>query len=557
MAAQRTRREMLQWAAAAGAASALAARETGGETREGGAAPANPRAAGGKRPNILVFMTDQQRGDSIPPYGRARTPNLDQFCKEGVTFAQAYCPSPHCCPSRATFFTGLYPSEHGVWNNVDVGNALSRGPFPGTRLFSDDLKEAGGYDLCFSGKWHVSALDTPADRGWTMGKAQMGGRAEALVPGMTAPRRPGDWHGHDGPPPLNEWHKYALLAQRPEQTQRFEAQVLRPGYGTYTHYGQAQPGGKGGFAFDRRVVDDAIRFIRERNRGAGNPWVQYVGIIGPHDPYFLPKEFLDLYKIEDVKLPDNFADRMADKPALYRRTRDRFDQLAEPEHREALRHYLAYCSYVDALFGEVIKALRESGELDDTLVLYTSDHGDYASDHGLWCKGLPCFRGAYHIPAAVRWPAGIKDPGRTVDALVSTADFAPTFLEAAGLTVDRPLTGCSLVPFLRGDAPPADWRDAIFTQSNGNELYGIQRSVSTRKWKYVCNGFDYDELYDLEADPGEMRNLAADAKYRDVVHDMCRRLWRFAFEHKDVAINDYILVALAPFGPAEAFRKGT
>ncbi|HSU69790.1 MAG TPA: sulfatase-like hydrolase/transferase, partial [Tepidisphaeraceae bacterium] len=357
-------------------------------------------------------------------------------------------------------------------------------------------------------------------------------------------------------PPQGEWHKYALLAQRPEQTQRFEAQILRPGYGTYVHYGQTdQPGGKKGmFSFDRKVIDDAVKVIRERKLG-GNSWVQYVGILGPHDPYFLPKEFLDLYRIEDIKLPDSYADRMADKPALYRRSRDRYDQLPEPEQREGLRHYLAYCTYVDALFGEVLKAMEESGELDDTLVLYTSDHGDYASDHGLWAKGLPCFRGAYHVPAVMRWPKGIRDPNRNVDAFVSTADFAATFLDAAGVKIDRPLTGRSLLPFLRGEAAPSDWRDAIFTQSNGNELYGIQRSVSTRKWKYVYNGFDYDELYDLEADPGETRNLASDPAHRDVIKQMCHRLWRFAFEHKDVAINEYILVALAPYGPAEAFRK--
>lgn len=544
---QRTRREMLQWAGAA--ASTFIADRVGAEQ---GLSPAKGQAA---KPNILIFMTDQQRGDSIAPYHRAHTPNVDRLSKEGITFSQTFCPAPHCCPSRATFFTGLYPSEHGVWNNVDVGNALSRGPFPGTRLFSDDLKQAG-YDLYFSGKWHVSALDTPADRGWTETATQMGGRSAALSAGTTDPRKPGDWHGYDGKPPLNEWHKYALLAQRPEQTQRFEAQILRPGYGTYTHYGQAAPGSKGGYAFDRKVVDDAIGIIRNRRKG-GNPWVQYVGIIGPHDPYFLPKEFLDLYPVERIKLPENFADQMADKPALYRRTRDRFDQLPESEHREALRHYLAYCTYVDSLFGEVLKAMEETGELDDTLVLYTSDHGDYAAEHGLWCKGLPCFRGAYHIPAVMRWPGGIQNRGRAVDALVSTADFAPTFLEATGVPVDRSMTGRSLIPFLRDEPPPRDWRGAIFTQTNGNELYGIQRSVSTRKWKYVYNGFDYDELYDLDADPGETKNLASDAKYRDVIHEMCHRLWRFAFEHKDVAINDYILVALAPFGPAEAFRQQT
>jgi arylsulfatase A-like enzyme len=114
------------------------------------------------KPNILIYMTDQQRGDTVPPYGRAITPNLDKLAREGIAFSQTFCPSPHCCPSRATFFTGLMPSEHGVWNNIEVGNALSRGPFPHTRYWSDDLLEAG-YKLYYSGKWHVSALEDPVN----------------------------------------------------------------------------------------------------------------------------------------------------------------------------------------------------------------------------------------------------------------------------------------------------------------------------------------------------------------------------------------------------------
>jgi choline-sulfatase len=104
------------------------------------------------------------------------------------------------------------------------------------------------------------------------------------------------------------------------------------------------------------------------------------------------------------------------------------------------------------------------------------------------------------------------------------------------------------------NAQPHTWRDAIHTQCNGVELYYTQRSVMTRDWKYTYNGFDYDELYDLRSDPHEMRNLARDSAYADVVRQMCRRLWRFAYEHDDTAINPYITVGLAPFGPAEAFR---
>ena len=488
-----------------------------------------------KQPNILIFMTDQQRGDTVPPFGRALTPNLDRFRQQGVTFTNAYCPSPHCCPSRATFFTGLYPSEHGVWNNVDVGNALSRGLYPGTRLFSDDLREAG-YRLQFSGKWHISSIESPADYGWEMAFPEP---RPTLAPERLA----------SGRPPAYEWEYFRRLADAGEAGERREAEIVRPGHGNYMHYGETP---HGIWEFDERTVADALRIIQERGR-SDRPWCQYVGTLGPHDPYFAPREFLDLYRLEDIELPDSFGDRMADKPGLYRRTRDRFDQLSETEQREALRHYLAFCSYEDALFGRVLAALEESGELDDTLVVYLSDHGDYAGEHGLWCKGLPCFRGAYHVPAIVSWPGHIAEPGRAVDEFVSLADFAPTFLEAAGLGAERPHTGQSLMPFLRGETP-VGWRDAIHTQSNGNELYGIQRSVTTRDWKYVYNGFDYDELYDLRLDPGETRNMVAEPEYRDTVREACRRMWRFAHDHGDVCVNPYIMVAHAPWGPAVAFE---
>jgi arylsulfatase A-like enzyme len=477
------------------------------------------------KPNLLIFMTDQQRGDTVPPAARAQMPNVARFARDGVTFRQAFCPSPHCCPSRATFFSGLYPSEHGVWNNVDVGNTLSRGPFPGTRLFSEDLRDAG-YDLHFSGKWHVSATQGPDAFGWDMGWP--------APHTMTAVTDAPDTH---------EWPPYEHHAADP--TTRGPGEILRPGYGTYTHYGAVDDI----WEHDRRTVDDALRVISGRPRHGRRPWCQYVGTIGPHDPYLVPREYLDRYRLDDIRLPASFADAMSDKPALYRRTRRRFDQLEETEQREALRHYLAHCSVQDDLFGRVLAALDERGELDDTLVVFLSDHGDYAGDHGLWCKGLPCFRGAYHVPAIVRWPRGMRAAGRVVNAFVSLADFAPTFLEAAGLDADRPMSGHSLLPWVRGETPDP-WRDAVFTQTNGNELYGIQRSVSTRDWKYVYNGFDEDELYDLRRDPDEVINLAADPAHADVVRRLCARLWRFAHEHRDVCINPYVMVALAPWGPA-------
>jgi len=480
------------------------------------------------KPNILIVMTDHQRADTVFAEHPAVTPNVDALAREGVTFTNTFCPSPHCCPSRATFHSGQYPSMHGVWNNICNDQALSHGPKPGVRLWSEDL-DGAGYNLHWSGKWHVSVEESPADRGW----------AEHFV----SAHKPGIHGVH--------WDRYREMAKTPEKTERGEAEILRPGYGTYRIFGTRtlDPDDH-----DERATSEALKVFPEMT-ATGEPWCLYVGLIGPHDPYVAPQRFLDLYDLDDVPLPESYADDLADKPRVYQRMRNQvWDQLSEREIRESIRHFWAYCSYLDEKLGQLLDALDRSGQAENTLVLYTADHGDYCGEHGLFAKGIPSFSGAYHIPAVVRWPKGAANAGRRVDALVSEADFAPTFVELAGGTPADGLAGKSLVPFLSGDAPD-DWRDALCTQCNGVELYYTQRSVRTREFKYVFNGFDLDELYDLVNDPHEMKNLAADGAYDDVKRDLIRKMWRFGATQNDSAINGYITTGLAPWGPAEAFRQ--
>jgi len=479
-------------------------------------------------PNILIFMTDHQRGDTVLNEHSCITPNVDKLAAEGVTFAETYCPSPHCCPSRATFMSGLYPSRHGVWNNVCNAMRLSAGLNEGVRLWSEDLSDAG-YELAYSGKWHVSAVESPADRGWR----------ELFVSATGA-----EHHGV-------RWDRYKQIAEEAEPAERGEGEILRPGYGTYKAYGLAGPEGN---SHDEKALGEAIRALPEL-AASGKPWCLFVGTISPHDPYYAPQKFLDLYDIDDVPLPAAYDDTLEDKPRIYRRMRDmRWGQLTEREVRQAVRHFWAACSCLDDQFGRLLTALDQTGQADETLVLYCADHGDYCGEHGLFAKGVPCFRGAYHVPAVVRWPTGIAEPGRRVEDFVSLADFAPTFTELAGGRPDAALTGGSLLPFLQGRSPGA-WRDAVFTQCNGVELYYTQRSVRTRDFKYVFNGFDDDELYDLRADPDETTNQAGNRRYEAVKRQLVRRMWQFARREQDAAINPYITVGLAPYGPAEAFRE--
>jgi arylsulfatase A-like enzyme len=379
----------------------------------------------------------------------------------------------------------------------------------------------------YSGKWHVSVEERPQDRGWN----------EHFV-SATAKTHHG-WH----------WDEYRQVADNPEPEERQPGQILRPGYGTYQLYGTRAENDP----HDETAVAKGVKVLNSLSADS-EPWCLYVGAIGPHDPYLVTQKYLDMYDPADIELPVNFADSLADKPAIYSRMRDtRFGQLSPEETRDAIRHFYAYCTYLDDIFGQLLTALDETGQADNTLVLYCADHGDYCGEHGLFAKGIPCFQGAYHVPAVFRWPNGIKNPGRRVNEFVSLADYAPTFLDAAGVNSDRYFTGKSLMPFLQNN-PPASWRDAVFTQCNGVELYYTQRSVMTRDFKYVFNGFDQDELYDLRVDPHELRNVADDPHYAGIKRELCGRMWAFGRQEDDMPINPYITTGLAPYGPAEGFR---
>lgn len=478
-----------------------------------------------KQPNILIYMTDQQRGDTVYPYNRAITPNVEKFAKEGVVFAQTHTVAPHCCPARASLWSGLFPSEHGVWNNVNVGNTLSRGLYDGVILFPELLQE-NGYKSYYSGKWHVSQYESPNDRGFDYYSKECDDTNYEIL-GNTRPF-------------VSEWKQYENYERK---TTRGEGEILRRGYKTYTQY-KSQENQR-----DDKIIESGIDILKNHT---SSPWLQVISSNNPHDPYCIPQKYIDLYDINDINLPESFYDTMEDKPALNRKTAERFAQLTEQEHKESIRHYLACCSYQDDKFGEVMAELKSTGEMDNTIVIYISDHGDYLAEHGLWCKGLPCFQGAYHIPMIFGGSDLIKG-GCVVNDFTSIADIAPTILDLCEIPYKHHMTGTSLIKYLQG-ATPDIVQDAIYTQSNGNELYGIQRSVKTNKFKYVYNGYDFDEFYDLENDPHEMKNLYNEYKDSIELKEMSKKMWAFAKKTGDVCVNPYVMVGHSAYGPGILFK---
>lgn len=487
------------------------------------------------RPNILIFMTDQEQAEVVAPGHPCPTPFADRLAAEGVRFTHAFTPTAHCCPARATFMTGLYPSRHGVYNNVLTPTAIHSGLAQGVVTFSEALHVAG-YNLTLCGKWHVSAEEDPVDRGWNM-------REVTGTKAMSHQRPIDQWRaGTPGVDSAADGH-----AMRPH------GHLQRPGWGDIALYQTLPDGGPKGYEglHDAKVAAAAIASLDEMS-SQDQPWCLFVGLAGPHDPYNVPQKFVAQIDPATVSLPPSYYDTLEDKPRIVQRQRRQlWDQLSEAEVCESIAHYWAYCSMQDALLGEVLAALDASGQAENTLVLFLSDHGDYMGAHGLYMKGVAAFREAYHIPCIMRWPQGIQGRGRSVDAFVSLADFAPTFLELAGAPIPEDLTGRSLTPFLAGETP-AEWPDAVYSQFNGVELYYTQRAVATKAHKYVYNGFDFDELYDLEKDPLEMVNVAAAPEYQAVKRDLVQRMWRFAAQEQDsIIFNPYGAVALAPWGPAD------
>jgi len=503
-------------------------------------------------PNVLIFMPDQQNGATVLPGCPALTPNLDRFRQDGITFNSAYCPAPHCCPSRATFLTGLYPSEHGVFNNVTTDTAIHEAPYPGTPYWGAALRDAG-YQMGYAGKLHIGRNISPEDAGFE----SLDGRDRGFLAPLDDAQR------------LHRWQRANQDHCVPPE--RRPGEILRPNWGNVTLYSTLQQSYRE--LGDYKIAQSGIAGFQQMAAN-GKPWCVMISNNGAHDTYDAPQEFVDMYDLDDIELPPSFGDTLDDKPRVYQRQRyEYWSQLSDTEVRDAIRHYYAMVTMQDAIFGDILQALEETGQAHNTIVIYVSDHGDYLGAHGLWMKGIPAFQEAYHIPALVRWPRGAKQPGRNIDAIVDLSDFGPTILEACGVSSEQTLSGQSLMPWLTGESPD-DWRRAHCTQMNGVELYYTQRIVMTKEYKYVYNGFDYDEFYDLQNDPHEMRNLAfpnLDAKRKAVLagdglkgklpfpplgehldavrKDLLHQMWNFAEKHNDTIFNSYGTVALAPYGP--------
>ena len=439
-------------------------------------------------PNILWYCTDQQRFDTVHALGNphVHTPNLDRFVSEGVAFTHAYCQSPICTPSRASFLTGMYPSRVHALRN---GNAYVPAE-TAKRLVTRTLAQAG-YDGGLVGKLHLAGAATQQEP-----RADDGYRYFQY---SHAPRN--DW-------PLGD-HDYAgwLRAKGHDPATVLTA---RSGFGGLMVPTAENDNVPPELHQTTWCTEQAIEFVTEA-RLPDRPWFLSVNPYDPHPPYNPPWEYYRRYDPDELPGPHFRESDLAHQTRL-----GAIDFQTRPQRPEAFRGkqvqaaYYAMVELIDEQFGRLLAGLEASGQAENTVVIVTSDHGESAGDHGLTQKGCRFFDGLSRVPLIWRLPGRFR-AGLRSDALVELTDITPTLLELAGLPVPEDLQGRSLLPILTGQAPPGEHREFVrceYMDCVDLPDHSYATMYRDRRWKLVVyHGHDLGELYDLEHDPYEFESL--------------------------------------------------
>lgn len=422
-------------------------------------------------PNLVLIMSDQHNASVMGCGGNpiVRTPHLDALATDGVRMTNVYCPFPLCAPSRAAFLSAQYPSDIGVYDNA--GSYFFT---PQTPTFAHALGGAG-YEAVLCGRMHFGAFD--------------------------------DFHGFE-----RRIHGDTGSFLSPE--------IL--GSGTYRTNGQTKyavevsgHGSTGAYKFDRSVADTACDFIT--NHPGKRPYALVVGLFLPHNPLICTKEDFDYYMSQIPPLesePSDYLDRLHQAMKKWRERRG-VDDLTPEQNRRGLAAYYGLVTELDRNIGRIIDAVRSAPGGDDTALIYTSDHGDMAHQHGMWWKSS-FYEGSVKVPFIASRPTALPK-GRIEPAIASLIDVGPTLLDLAGAEPLPDVSGNSFARLLTGGAIP-DWPNEIFAEYCG--LLGDAPSCMWRSGPWKLNyysEFNSCQLFNIDDDPEERRDLASDPDFQSVV----------------------------------------
>lgn len=469
--------------------------------------PSPPRETNGERmPNILWVCTDQQRFDTIQGLSNSliKTPNLQKFMGEAVTFTNAFCQTPICSPSRGSFLSGRYPHVTGLRAN---GQRIRPTERLVTRILADNEYTCG-----LAGKLHLSPCQ--------------GGRLENRIDdGYEVFSWSHDTS--DSWPLHNEWINW------------LDRQGVK--------LPKAPRGEVWGMPIDPKYTQTAwcsqmaMQFMRQQREF--NPWLFSVNIFQPHHPFHPTAEYLSHYDPAKMPSPAYKDGELANKPVFqkvdniggYGGVGVSFSKTSDETHRQITAAYYAMIEQVDTELGRMLEVLEETGQADNTIVIFMSDHGEMLGDHGIYLKGPYFYDCLTRVPLMIRWPGKFKG-GTKVESMVELVDLAPTLLEAAGIEVPSAMQGRSLMPLLTGQTK--EHRDSVYMEYlDANATFEIPPMMTgVRTEKYKLSFYDKPrtgELYDLTKDPGEVNNLWDDPHSKDVREEMLHTLTARMLETTD------------------------
>jgi uncharacterized sulfatase len=475
--------------------------------------------------NFLLITSDQQRWDTLGSVNPAiRTPHLDALAGEGLLFERAYTVNPVCTPARCSILTGQYPTRHGCWH---VGTALPEDYAP---TVSAALSRAG-YFTGLLGKAHFRPCHDP-----TSIEAPPRIHDDGFFRRWSGPYH-GFEHvqlviGHTSEPHGAGMHYGAWLKDHGVDIARHFGHHDYRGFGTWD-----LPAERHGSAWVAETTIDAIA----RAQRLGKPFFLWSSFQDPHSPYVVPEPWASMYEPEAMPAPPPMAVASAGKPPFYaaldggRGYEEVLPELAErgwsdcralpgmsaESIRKLYAAYYGMVSLMDHQIGRMVAALRERGLLERTVVVFTTDHGDYLGHHGLWGKGLPIYEDAHRLPFIVRMP-GCTAAGSRSAALQSLVDIGPTLLDLAGAPIPAGMEGRSQAAAWRSGASVRDHAILEFRPCAGDFM---QWTIADGRYKLaIYDGRSYGELYDLESDPGCERNLFARVECAPVERRLRERL---------------------------------
>jgi arylsulfatase A-like enzyme len=494
-------------------------------------------AQASEQPNILFIFPDQLQRDVLSVYGGpVDTPNIDRLAEEGVLFSDAVCPTPYCAPTRMSLVTALYPQQHGVVQNTGW---KQRGMRPDEKTYPRVLWE-DGYATHYYGKWHLEDKKKGDTVAWYPDQFRYFPEFQENMADKLETYR------SRGKGKYSEWYGLVFPVETSDEL-RMALDHNDLWVKWKEHWAGQMVLGMGMLdlpledCFDTQIADRAIEII-ESKTAAGQPFYLNAAFNVPHDPYIVPKEYYDLFPIEEIELPDNFnalEDRFKHDWARQVNLQTRGPNGEEYGVLEFMRVYYANVKFLDDQVGRILAALEASGEMDNTIIVFLADHGDMAGGHGMtWKETVSFYEEVAAIPLIIRYPQQLKPHVTSTPANI--ADVFPTVFDMLGREQLPGISGGSLLPYINGEKNPDEAFPYTFSVRISNNpkaereilpemgghfmvrgkgfKYMVFGQIERRDYRY--NAEPMDLLFDLNKDPGETVNLANNPKYDSIKKEM-------------------------------------